>query len=314
MTLVAGVAASHTTLMNTRWDAVDHRPEAHAYRDALHEARRRLEDADVTTAIVIGSNHFRGMWLDLMPTFTVGVGDVIGAGEHGTPAGPQSTDPAVAGALVTDLLERGFDPAQSATLTVDHGITHAIQYAIPAGCAVVPIVINCFAPPLPSPRRCADLGVAIGDIVRTHADGRRIAIVASGGLSHQLPFPDWRRPVTDDDRFLVDSWMHGRGRWSDFEARRRGIITSAPAQIASAFDLDVLDALRTGTFARFASLSGSQLEAAGGNGANELRTWLVMAAACSWTLADVLAYAPIPEWLTGMGVVYLPIEPKASTP
>ena len=42
-----------------------------------------------------------------------------------------------------------------------------------------------------------------------------------------------------------------------------------------------------------------------GNGANELRTWIVMAAACGWSPGRTLCYSPMPEWLTGMAVAVI---------
>ena len=91
--LVLGIGASHTTLMNTQWDKVDHLPEAHAFKDGLEAARNSLKSLQPDLAIIIGSNHFRGHWLDLMPSFAIGVDEVISSGEHGTPEGPQKTRP-----------------------------------------------------------------------------------------------------------------------------------------------------------------------------------------------------------------------------
>ena len=42
-----------------------------------------------------------------------------------------------------------------------------------------------------------------------------------------------------------------------------------------------------------------------GNGANELRNWIATAAACGWAPARTVAYAEMPEWLTGMAVAMI---------
>ena len=39
-----------------------------------------------------------------------------------------------------------------------------------------------------------------------------------------------------------------------------------------------------------------------GNGANEIRNWLIMHAAMDFCPGKTIAYSPISEWLTGMGV------------
>ena len=303
--VVVGVGASHTTLMNTKWAEVDHLARAHDYRNALHTARAAVAAADADVAVVVGSNHFRGFWLDLMPTFTIGVGEVLAAGEHGTPEGPQAVDPEFAQAVLSGLAAAEFDVAFSARLQVDHGITNAIQHVLPAGLPVVPLVVNCFAPPLPSLRRCAALGDALAAVLTAMPLARRVAVVGSGGLSHQLPFPDWRRPESDDDEYLVRSWLDGRGNWAQYEERRRAIVVSAPPRLAEGFDADVLDRVAAGTLAGLIDEPADELVAVAGNGANELRTWIVMAAACGWSPGRTLCYSPMPEWLTGMAVAVI---------
>ena len=94
-TITLGVAASHSTLMNTHADEVVHTERANAFRDALGAVNQRLREIQPDVAVIVGSNHFRGFWLDLIPSFTLGVGEVIASGESGTPKGPQKTDPTV---------------------------------------------------------------------------------------------------------------------------------------------------------------------------------------------------------------------------
>ena len=312
---VLGVGASHTTLMNTRWDEVAHLDRACRFRDALVEARSRLEQQYPDLAVVIGSNHFRGMGLDLMPAFTVGVGDLISAGEHGTPEGPQLTDPEAALTLCEHLINNGVDAAFSAGLLVDHGISHAIQYLVPHGVPVVAVVINAFAPPLPTLTRTHRFGSVLGAGVRALPGARRVIVIGTGGLSHGLPFPDWSAPESDDDRFLVDSWRHGRADWSANEQRRRRIILDSPPVINTAFDESFLADVTTGQHEALAGRLGNrQLVAAAGNGGNEIRAWLAMCAAVGSVEGEVLCYSAMPEWLTGMAVAaFRPADPPPSS-
>ena len=298
-----GVGSSHTTLMNTRWDEVAHLDRAHRYRDALRDARNRLEHQAPDLAVIVGSNHFRGTGLDLMPAFTIGVGELIGAGEHGTPAGPLLTDTTAALRLCELLVEGGIDAAFSTELIVDHGISHAIQYLVPEGSPVVAVVINVFAPPLPTLARTGEFGSALGAAARALPGDRRVAVIGTGGLSHTLPFPDWAHPKTDDDQFLVESWRHGRADWSLNEPRRRRIILGSPAIINSRFDQSFLARLLAGEHEAFAQeLDNRELVAAAGNGGNEIRAWLAMRAAMGPATGAVLSYSAMPEWLTGMAV------------
>ena len=194
--------------------------------------------------------------------------------------------------------------AFSTRFAIDHGISHAIQYLTGENdIPIIPIMVNSFAPPLPTLRRCIELGRAIRKIVETLPDDMKVAVIGSGGLSHQLPFPDWRAPKSDDDAFFVDSWKNGRGDWERYEKRRRAIIVGAPPDLNEEFDRDFLAALENGNTLNWLSTINEQsLIQTAGNGANEIRNWLIMHAAMDFAPGQTLAYSPIPQWLTGMGV------------
>ncbi|MDP9821826.1 DODA-type extradiol aromatic ring-opening family dioxygenase [Nocardioides massiliensis] len=306
-TVVGGVAASHSTLMNTHWEEVDHLPEAHRFRDGLHAARDFLAERRPDTIVVIGSNHFRGLFLDLMPSITVGVAEVNGAGEAGTPAGPLPVDTQLAKSLVDGLVDDGFDPAFSLRLTVDHGITHSLQHLVPElDVPIVPVVLNMFAPPLiPLPRAQA-IGKSLRRVIEADGADKRVAVIASGGLSHRLPWPDWADALSEDDQFLVEAWLNGREQWKEFEVRRRQIIRAAKADINPAFDQDFLAQLEAGDLSRTLELTNAEVEDVAGNGAQEIRSWIAMAAAVGGR-GRTLAYSAVDEWLTGMGVAV--VEP-----
>ena len=295
--IVIGIGASHTTLMNTQWDKVDHLPRAHTFRDGLRAAGELLHAARPDLVVIIGSNHFRGFWLDLMPAFTMGVGEVLSSGEHGTPAGALPSDPPQALALCEALVESGVDIAFSDRIAVDHGISHAYQWVIgeDRSLPVVPIVVNCFAPPLPPLRRVVEVG-------------RRLRRAIEGLAADKRVFPDWRRPEGEDEEFLARSWSEGRGDWKQFETRRRAIVVGAPSRTNPAFDRDFLSRLEAGRLTALAGeLGQADLLAQAGNGGNEIRAWLMMAAALDDRPGRTIAYADMPEWLTGMAVAT--IEP-----
>jgi 2,3-dihydroxyphenylpropionate 1,2-dioxygenase len=309
--IVLGVGASHSTLMNTNWQEVEALPRAHRFRDALDAASRAIEASAPDVAIIVGSNHFRGFWLDLIPAFTIGIGECIAAGEAGTPSGPQAVDVALARHICNTLSARDFDIAFSARMQVDHGISHAIQYLLNrVQVPIVPLIVNVFAPPLPSLTRCHALARAMREAILGFG-ARRVAVIASGGLSHELPWPNWQAPKSDDDRYMVDSWLNGRTHWKDYEARRRQIVRAHAPRIAGAFDRGFLADLEHGNVENMLRHSTESLQAEAGNGGQELRTWLMMAALMDYCPGHVLAYEEMPEWLTGMGVALLdPAAPK----
>jgi 2,3-dihydroxyphenylpropionate 1,2-dioxygenase len=314
--IVLGIGASHTTLMNTRWGDVDHLPRAHHFRNALAQAKGLITAARADLVVIIGSNHFRGFWLDLMPSFSIGVDTVTAVGEHGTPSGDQRVDPVAAQAICGSLVGADFDVAFSTKMQIDHGVSHAIQYLVPDETPIVPVVINVFAPPLPTMNRCLALGGALQRALIDLPGDRRVAVIGTGGLSHQIPFPDWRDPHGDDEEFLAQSFRNGRGRWEEFEPRRRPIIVGAPPRLREHFDAMFLSRLSSGTLAEVPNqLSDAELIEHAGNGGNEIRAWLTMAAALNHQPGRVLAYSPMPEWLTGMAVAAIePISMSKDTP
>jgi 2,3-dihydroxyphenylpropionate 1,2-dioxygenase len=304
--LVGGVVASHSTLMNTDFDRVRDRQAATSFRDALHAARDYLAGLKPDALLCIGSNHFRGFFLDMLPAFSLGVGQVIAAGEGGTPEGPLPTDTSLARHLLEELAAHDVDVAFSIRMTIDHGITHAVQHLSPGlfDVPVIPLVINIFAPPLPSVARCAHVGELLRAAVSDYPEDIRVAVIGSGGMSHELPWPDWRAPVTPDDAYLVEAWLNGRSDWKRYEVTRRSIIRGASANISPEFDRRFLAALRDKDVSELVTEFGD-LERQAGNGGAELRNWIAARSAVGPGPVDVLGYWPIDEWLTGMGVATL---------
>ena len=304
--IVVGAAASHSTLMNTHWEQVADNAGALAFRDACAEARDLIAAAKPEVAVVVGSNHFRGLWLDLLPTFTVGVGEVVGSGESGTPGGPLQSHPELGRHLVNELVVNGFDPAFSARLQIDHGITHAIQYLVGLEVPVVPVIVNTFAAPLPTLARCRAFGQALGRAIGTFPGASRVAVLASGGLSHSLPWPaDWAAPQTEDEAYMAEAWLDGRGNWASYDQRRRQIILAAEPRLNEVWDREVLDAWASGSMARLVDAYEGRVTVVAGNGGNELRSWLIAAAACGDVRGRTLCYSAMPEWLTGMGIAVI---------
>jgi 2,3-dihydroxyphenylpropionate 1,2-dioxygenase len=72
------------------------------------------------------------------------------------------------------------------------------------------------------------------------------------------------------------------------------------------WDKSFLDALVRGDLASLDRLEDEEITATAGRGAHEVRSWLAALAAIQTRApykADVLFYAPIAEWITGMGIL-----------
>lgn len=311
-TVVIGMAASHATLFNTAFDRTKDQEGAHRYKDALEEGRRLVEQARPDAAVVIGSNHFQGFFLDLMPSFTICLGEATGLGDGDTPAGPLPVDHGFARKLAWGLQERDFDLALSLRQDVDHGVTQVLQFFTPElDVPTVPLVINTFMPPLPSLRRCWALGGALRDIIENDGEDRRVAVFASGGLSHTLPFiPKWFDELTEDQQVIVDALFQGASQ--DEYAHRRGeIMRNATPIINDEWDEAFLRGLEEQDLEAVLSLSNDELEELAGNGGQEIRSWIVAAAMVGGP-GRKLGYSAMREWFTGMGVAALLPEPVAA--
>ncbi len=92
--------------------------------------------------------------------------------------------------LVKALTDAEFDVARTNRLRPEVGIGHAFAFLyrrIWPGTDVplVPVMVNTYYPPnQPTPRRCYALGTALRSAIGSWPGDARVAIMASGGLSH----------------------------------------------------------------------------------------------------------------------------------
>ena len=75
---------------------------------------------------------------------------------------------------------------------------------------IVPLHVNVYLPPQPTPARCHAWGAALGEILRARPE--RVALIASGGMSHFPGTDRYASPEFDYDRALLDLLRDGRGR------------------------------------------------------------------------------------------------------
>jgi aromatic ring-opening dioxygenase catalytic subunit (LigB family) len=90
-------------------------------------------------------------------------------------------------------------------MALDHGVMSVLPLLTspPWPIKVVPIEVNVLREPLPTPRRCWRLGQAVGRAIRSHRSDDRVAVLSTGGLSHQLHGPDFGFVNPEwDNRFM----------------------------------------------------------------------------------------------------------------
>ncbi|MFC1431742.1 2,3-dihydroxyphenylpropionate 1,2-dioxygenase [Streptacidiphilus sp. N1-3] len=254
--------------------------------------------------VVLGPDHFHANFYDAMPPFVLGVEQAEGFGDFASRSGPLPVAAALAWAIRDGLADAGFDLSLSYALTVDHGVVQSYEMVgAGTGIPLVPIVVNTAAPPLPSLRRCVDLGRALGAAIRGAAFSGRVLLVASGGLSHWLPSNDPRDATVAPDRRA--SVIHGRKDTRAFAAAREPRVLAMgghpDARVNSAWDHWFLERLGALDLDAITALGDKGLEEHAGSGGHEIRTWLAGMAAVGRPLVWT-SYEPVPEWITGMGI------------
>jgi 2,3-dihydroxyphenylpropionate 1,2-dioxygenase len=292
--IVFGGALSHSPMMNypiTRDHAAVKR-----FTSAVRDMGVRLQAAKPDAVVLFGPDHFRALFYDLMPAFTIGLSAISGWGDWNTPEGPFPPSTDLAEHMVDALLADGFEPAFSHELKVDHGITQPLQLMNLEAVPLVPIVVNAAAPPLPTPARCHAFGAAVGRAIRSAPQNLRVAVLASGGLSHDPPKPS------------QENCLHGRTNGfaanREREARLISKATILQSRINPGWDRMVLDHFIRGQAGKLAvTLNTQSIFEAAGNGGQEIRTWFAAAGALEDARMDLLSYEPIDELITGMGVV-----------
>jgi len=114
--------------------------------------------------------------------------------------------------LAEDLLDKligsGFDMGYSQDAVLGHAFAAVYEWVIEKRpIPVVPIFVNAYLPPLPTTRRCQALGQAIAKVIANRPE--RVAIIASGGMSH---FPGtWKypKPAYDFDYWAIAQMEKG---------------------------------------------------------------------------------------------------------
>jgi aromatic ring-opening dioxygenase LigB subunit len=257
-------AVSHAPGM-TAWANAASPPQKDRIYGGFERLRRELDASGTDTLVMLTSEHWANFFLDHIGAFCIGR-----AAAYRGPIEPWlniekaqiNGDPELAAELLETSYEDGIEPGFAYELEFDHGTMVPLHFLSPGmSRPVVPIFFNTLAVPQPTARRCLAFGRAIGKVaVRS---GKRIGLVATGGLSH------------------------------DPGERNHGVIDTA-------FDHAFMSAMAGGSTERLARYSRADLAAAGA-GAFELLSWVALAGALDGRKGEVVVYEAVKPWATGIG-------------
>ena len=205
--IVAALGTCHTPYLFTR--PPDENPQQlDAAAAAMQELGKVLDDTKPDAIVFLGSDHVETFSVTCIPSFAI----IAGSRAVARFAGREYKLP-VHREMAEDLLnqlvvEHEFDVAYSEDAELGHAFAVPFEYIIGTrDIPIVPFFTNVYVPPLPTPKRCAALGRAIAQIISGRKE--RVALVASGGMSH---FPGTRKYLTpefDFDRWLVSQFESG---------------------------------------------------------------------------------------------------------
>jgi hypothetical protein len=194
-----------------------------AAQRALGTLRQELLSAAPDVVVVVGDDQNEQFGSDQMPTFCVYRGPSLevkkrtaGGGQWGNMAWREASQadigeapktyeaaPQLADHLIESLIEAEFDVSCSSEMRPDVGLGHAFSFLyrtiLPEGnIPVLPVMVNTmFKPNYPTPGRCYKLGQAMRRAIEAWDASQRVAIMASGGLSHVIIDEDLDRTVID---------------------------------------------------------------------------------------------------------------------
>lgn len=228
--------------------------------DAYGTVRQWLAEVRPDVALILHNDHGLNFFLDKLPTFAVGAADTYSNADEGwgiptLPSAKGCVD--LSWQIVETLVADEFDITTCQEALVDHAVMLPLALLWPQGqetgawpVEIVPVCINTVLAPYPSAARCYRLGASLHRAIESWDDPRRVLIVASGGLSHQLdgeragfinkPFdqrfmqslvedPEWITHYTNDE--LVEkagtqgiellAWVAGRGALGNAPVQQR---------------------------------------------------------------------------------------------
>jgi gallate dioxygenase len=193
-TIVGGIATSHTPTIGFALDAKKHNDPVWAPIFKGYEpVQQWLAEKKPDVLLYIFNDHITSFFLDHYSHFALGVGEqYFPADEGGGPRNlpPFQGDPKLAAHIAAGLVADEFDLSYFQGKDLDHGAFSPLSLLLPHDkgwpCRIVPFQCGVLNPPVPTPLRFYKLGLALRKAIQTYPENIKVAIVGTGGLSHQV--------------------------------------------------------------------------------------------------------------------------------
>ena len=173
-------------------------------------SKQWMRDNKPDVVFLVFNDHATAFSLEMIPTFAIGCAAEYQPADEGW--GPRPVPkvighPDLASHIAQSVIQDDFDLTIVNKMDVDHGLT--VPLSLMCGqpqawpCPVIPFAVNVVQYPVPSGKRCWNLGRAIRKAVESYDEDLNVHIWGTGGMSHQLQGPraglinaEW------DNRFL----------------------------------------------------------------------------------------------------------------
>lgn len=192
--IIGAIACSHTPTIGFAFDKKKQEdPVWKPIFEGFAPVRTWLEEKKPDVLFVIYNDHVSAFFFDHYSAFALGVGERHpvadeGGGARDLPA--LAGHPKLAQHIGRSLVADEFDMSFFQDKALDHGVyspmsmlcSHEPAWPVP----VIPLQVGVLQQPVPSARRCYKLGQALRRAIESYPEDLKVAIVATGGLSHQV--------------------------------------------------------------------------------------------------------------------------------
>ncbi len=195
--ITASVYTSHVPAIGA---ALDQGKDTEPYWQPLFMgyefSKQWMKDHTPDVIFLVYNDHATAFSLEMIPTFAIGTAASYLPADEGWGPRPVPTvigHPDLASHIAHSVIQDDFDLTIVNRMDVDHGLT--VPLSLMCGqveawpCPVIPFAVNVVQYPVPSGRRCYNLGKAIRKAVESYDQPLNVQIWGTGGMSHQLQGP-----------------------------------------------------------------------------------------------------------------------------
>lgn len=192
--IIGGITTSHIPAIGKAISLkLEDTPYWKPFFDGYPPVRNWLADKKPDVVVLFYNDHGLEFFLDKKPTFSIGVAPQYISADEGwgiATIPPVTGETELSWHICNTLVEDEFDITICQEMKVDHGLTVPLQLMWPGNTyghiKVIPVCINCEQHPMPSLKRCFNLGRSIAKAIESFDKDLNVVIFGTGGLSHQL--------------------------------------------------------------------------------------------------------------------------------